>query len=170
LIVIIAGKIIKKLLRSVSKTPFIWSGLRVYLLRKAGLIIGNDVVINDGFTLACTIGFEPNLTIGDRVAFGPDVIVVVTSHPNNSLLRALKTQYPSIEIKGKTTICHDAWVGAGAIIMPNVTVGECSIVGAGAVVTRDVLPYTVVAGTPARVIKTFSDEDKDVIDKVKHEC
>nr|WP_214041532.1 hypothetical protein [Methanoculleus sp.] len=54
---------------------------------------------------------------------------------------------------GTVCIHHDAWVGAGVIILPGVTVGEHSIVGAGAVVTKDIPPYTVVAGVPAKVIK-----------------
>jgi len=53
-------------------------------------------------------------------------------------------------------IKRGAWIGAGAIILPNVTIGERAVVGAGAVVTRDVPPYTVVAGVPAREIKKLS--------------
>ena len=49
-------------------------------------------------------------------------------------------------------IKHCAWIGAGAIILPEVTIGEYSIVGAGSVVTKDVEPYTIVAGNPCRVI------------------
>ena len=50
-------------------------------------------------------------------------------------------------------IKRGAWIGAGAIILPNVTIGERAVVGAGAVVTKDVPPYTVVAGVPAKEIK-----------------
>ena len=50
-------------------------------------------------------------------------------------------------------ICNNCWIGAGAIILNGVTIGDGAIVGAGAVVTKDVEPYTVVAGNPARKIK-----------------
>ena len=50
-------------------------------------------------------------------------------------------------------IKDDVWIGAGVIILSGVTIGECSVIGAGAVVTKDVEPYTVVAGVPARKIK-----------------
>lgn len=50
-------------------------------------------------------------------------------------------------------IQNDAWIGAGTIILPGVTVGECSVVGAGSVVTKDVPPYTVVAGNPAKFLR-----------------
>lgn len=148
-------KIIKKIYRSISKSSFIPNIVRIYFLRKAGVNIGDGVIVNEGFTLACDIGYESNLTIEDRVAFGPNVTVVVTSHPNNSRLRVLKDIYPSFEIFGTVCIHHDAWVGAGAIILPRVTVGEYSIVGAGAVVTEDVPPFSIVAGVPAKVIRTI---------------
>ncbi len=51
-----------------------------------------------------------------------------------------------------------AWIGAGAILLPGVTIGEYSLVAAGAVVTKDVLPYTMVAGVPAKVIKELKEE------------
>lgn len=148
-------KVIKKICRSVSKSSFIPNPARIYFLRKAGVNIGEKVIINEGFTLACDIGYESNLTIEDRTAFGPNVTVVVTSHPNNSRLRVLKDIYPSFEIFGTVCIHHDAWVGAGAIILPGVTVGEHSIVGAGAVVTEDVPPFSIVAGVPAKVIRAI---------------
>jgi len=138
-------KIAKKICRSISKSSFIPNTLRIYFLRKAGVNIGDEVIVNEGFTLACDIGYESNLTIEDRTAFGPNVTVVVTSHPNNSRSREHKDVYPFMEVFGNIAIHHDAWVGAGAIILPGVTVGEHSIVGAGAVVTEDVPPFS--AGT-----------------------
>jgi acetyltransferase-like isoleucine patch superfamily enzyme len=146
----------KKIFRSISKSPLVPNALRVFLLRGAGVNIANMVIINEGFTLACDIGFESNLTIEDRVTFGPNVTVVVTSHPNNSQLREYMYVYPFMEVFGKTFIRHDAWIGTGVIILPNVTVGENSIIGAGAVVTKDVPPHTVVAGIPAKVIRILS--------------
>ena len=130
--------------------------MRIFFLRRAGIRIGDGVILNEGFTLGCDIGYESNLIIEDRVAFGPNVTVVVTAHPNNSRLRDLKDQYPFMEIFGHTMIHHDVWIGAGATILPNVTVGDNSVVGAGAVVTKDVPPYSVVAGVPAKVIRQLS--------------
>jgi maltose O-acetyltransferase len=133
--------------------------VRIYLLRKVGIKIGDKVIINDGFTLACDIGYESHLTIEDRVAFGPNVTVVVTSHPNHSRLRNLKNKYPNFEIFGKVSIMHDSWIGAGVIVLPGVTVREYSIVGAGAVVTEDVPPFSVVAGVPAKMIRKIEHSE-----------
>lgn len=146
-------KIFNKLLRSLSKSAFISSNLRIALLKKVGVKIGQSVVINEGFTLVCDIGYESDLIIEDRVAFGPNVIIILTSHPNNSFLREFKRKYPFMEVFGKIYIMHDSWIGAGAIIMPNVTLHQYSIVGAGAVVTKDVPPFCVVGGVPARLIR-----------------
>lgn len=152
-------KILKKVYRSFSKSSIIPGTLRIHYLRKSGINIGEKVTINEGFTLACDIGYESNLTIEDRVAFGPNVTIVVTSHPNHSRLRDLKDQYPSFEVFGKVRIMHDAWIGAGAIVLPNVVVGEYSVIGAGAVVTKNVPRYSVVAGVPAKIIRDLSFEE-----------
>lgn len=59
---------------------------------------------------------------------------------------------------GGVKIKDDVWVGAGVIILSGVTIGECSVIGAGAVVTKDVEPYTIVAGVPARKIRDINIE------------
>lgn len=93
----------------------------------------------------------PHLIIGDRAAIAQRVTIITASDPNYSHL----SQYVE-QIRGKVTIQEDAWIGAGAIILPNLTIGAGSIVAAGAVVTRDVPSFCVVAGVPAKVIKTLT--------------
>ena len=148
-------KIYRKLCRAMSKSPFIPNNLRIVLLKQTGINIGKDVIINEGFTLACDIGYESNLSIEDRVAFGPNVTLVLTSHPNKSKLRDLKDTFPSIEIFGKISIGNDSWIGAGAIVLPNIIIREFTIIGAGAVVTQNFPPGCVIAGVPAKIIKNI---------------
>ena len=150
-------KILRKICRSLAKIVFP-NSFRIFLLKVAGIRIGEQVFVNEGFTLACSIGQEGNLLIEDRVAIAPNTIIVLTSDPNFSNLRKLKDIYSFVDVKGEVHIKHDAWIGAGCIILPNVTIGEFSIVGAGSVVTKSVPPFSVVAGNPARVIKKI-DED-----------
>ncbi|MFX1521831.1 MAG: acyltransferase [Promethearchaeota archaeon] len=151
-------KLIRKVFHSLSKLPIFSSKFRVYFLRCCGVKIGRDTTINHLFTVSCDLGYEENLVIEDRVAFGPNVTLILNSYPNNSKLRDFKDKYPFLERNGNILIKHDAWIGAGSIILPNITVGEYSVVGAGSVVTKDVCPYTVVVGVPAKRINTINLE------------
>ena len=151
-------KIFRRLCRSLAKSVFP-NALRIILLRLAGVKIGKKVTIGEGFTLACDVGYEGNLIIEDRVAIGPNVTVVITSHPNNSKLMRI-TKFVKY---GKVRIKHDSWIGANVVILPDVTIGEYSIVGAGSVVTKDIAPYSIAVGNPARVIRTLSCEEMEIL-------
>lgn len=102
--------------------------------------IGERVLINYGFHTTSSAG----ITIEDDVMIGPDVNVLTINHD----FADLWTLIPK-----PVRICRGAWIGARAIICPGVTIGEGSIVAAGAVVTKDVAPHTVVGGNPAKFIK-----------------
>ena len=148
-----------KLKNKVFRLLFPISGkqFRVSLLRGMGVKVGKDVVITAHTKISCKFGYENLLTIEDRAAVGCDHIIL-TSDPSNSNLLHLKDKYPFIEVYGKTTIKHDSWLGAGSILLPGVTIGEYSVIAAGSVVTKDVDPYTVVAGIPAKPIKKIIPE------------
>jgi acetyltransferase-like isoleucine patch superfamily enzyme len=113
--------------------------------------LGKNVFINH----ACSFLDIGGITIEDDVQIGPRVNLSSENHPLDPGDR--KTVIPrSIIIK------RYAWIGAGATILPGVTVGENAIVAAGAVVSRDVPANTVVAGIPAKVVKTLeSKQQKD---------
>lgn len=91
-----------------------------------------------------------SITIGDDVQIGPNVQLLTPTHPLDPDLRRAKW-----EAAKPITIGANAWLGGGAIVLAGVTVGENAVVGAGAVVTEDVPASTVVAGVPARVIRTI---------------
>jgi maltose O-acetyltransferase len=89
------------------------------------------------------------ITIGDRAQLGPQVQLLAVSHPLDRALRATGLEYGEpIEIG------DDVWLGGGAIVLPGVTIGDGAVVGAGSVVTRDVAAESVVAGNPARPLRT----------------
>jgi len=88
------------------------------------------------------------ITIEDDVLIGPKASLITESHPLNPTERKTLTVKPVV-------IKRNAWIGAGATILPGVTVGENAVVAAGAVVHKDVPANTVVAGIPATVIKTI---------------
>src|SRR6185312_408430 len=114
--------------------------VRVWALRRAGYQVGKQVYIGEGFFVLDELDTAKcQLTIGDRVAIAPRVLVVLASYPNNSRLRG--------EIEdtlGSITIGADAWIGACAVLLPNVTIGEGAIVATSAVVRANVLPRTLV--------------------------
>lgn len=127
--------------------------LRISLLRACGFRIGRDVYVGEELLVIEELsdGSE-KLVIGDRVAIAPRVTLVTASDANFSEL--MERIAP---IRGRIVINDDAWIGTGAIILPNVTIGRAAIVGAGAVVTRDVPDGAVVAGVPARLVRRSID-------------
>ncbi|WP_417346056.1 acyltransferase [Ferrimonas sp.] len=109
------------------------------------ITLGNEVSINHGCSLD---GGRAGLTIGDQSRLANNVSIYAFNH-GMELDRPLYQQ--GVSSKG-VTIGKDVWVGARASIVDGVTIGDHAVVGMGAVVTRDVPPYTKVAGNPARII------------------
>jgi acetyltransferase-like isoleucine patch superfamily enzyme len=107
--------------------------------------IGKNVFINH----ACTFLDLGGISVEDDVQIGPKVNLITENHPVEPSERKL-LNLKSILLK------RNVWVGAGATILPGVTVGENSIVAAGAVVNKDVAPNTIVGGIPAKVIKVIN--------------
>jgi len=145
----------KKIFKMVAKNAPFYK-LRIKLLRMCGYSIGKNVYIAEGLIISEKLDYcEDNLIIGNRVAIGPRVTLVTVPDPNFSKRLRIKTEC------GKIIIKDDAWIGAGAVILPNITIGEGAVVGANAVVTKDVEPYTIVAGVPARVIRKLKVENEN---------
>lgn len=90
--------------------------------------------------------------LGERVAIAPGVIFIGTSSPCNDTLFRIDGFVDRFVRSAPIKVKDDAWIGAGVIILPGVTIGRAALVGAGAVVTRDVPDYAVVAGVPSRII------------------
>lgn len=131
------------------------NAMRARSLRAMGHQVGRDTQVGFGLlTVDRADGEAARLVIGDRAALAPRVTVVLSSHPNHSQLQGRID-----ERRGTVHIGEDAWIGAGAVILPGITVGDAAIVGAGAVVTKDVAPMTIVGGVPAKVIRTIAETD-----------
>ena len=108
---------------------------------------GKGVFINFG----CTFLDRGGITLEDDVFIGPTVQLVTENHPEQPSVRRNVYTKPIVIRRG-------AWIGAGAIILPGVTIGEHSIVAAGAVVTKSVPDNVIVAGNPARVMRNIKME------------
>jgi len=108
----------------------------------ANISIGKNVFINH----ACTFMDRGGITLEDNVLIGPKVNLITTNHPLDPAERRATISHPIIIKRG-------AWLGAGATVLPEVTIGENSVVAAGAVVSKDVPDNAVAGGIPARIIK-----------------
>ena len=117
--------------------------------------VGNNVIIN----MNCTFVDNNRIDIGNRVLIASDVKIYTATHSTNPAIRNHSANpNPSFwcnTYSKPVRIEDEAWIGGGAILLPGVTIGRGSVVGAGAIVTRDIPPYTVAVGNPARVIRNI---------------
>ncbi|KAM5361419.1 hypothetical protein ACJZ2D_013109 [Fusarium nematophilum] len=116
--------------------------------------VGSNVFINSN----CTIIDTRTVTIGSRTLFGPNVSLYSGAHPLDPELRD-GTNGP--ESGAPITIGEDCWLGGNVVVLPGVTIGKGSTVGAGSVVTKDVPPYHVVAGNPARILRKLEPKSRE---------
>lgn len=122
------------------RTPF-------YVDYGSNIFLGKDVFFNYG----CVVLDICPVTIGDMTQIGPMVQIISADHPREPEQRDL-----GLEIGKPVTIGRNVWIGGNAMILPGVTIGDDAIIGAGAIVTRDVAPGTTVVGSPARPIVSAS--------------
>lgn len=135
-------------------SSFPLNSVRVRGLRMCGYKIGTKVYIGSRFMLAAMNSETgDSLEIEDRVAIGPGVILVLSSDANYS---KLVEKIPLV--RGHIHLKKDCWLGAGVIILPNVTIGECAVIAAGSVVTKNVPDHAIVGGVPAREISSRFSE------------
>lgn len=132
-----------------------------YMLRKCGSGVRIAPGARFGSGIVVSLGNNSNLsrncwllgdvTIGDNVMMGPEVIILTSNHVFCSTEKPMIVQGQE-EMK-PVVIGNDVWIGTRTIILPGVTVGSHSIIGAGSVVTEDVPEWAIAAGNPARVIQ-----------------
>ncbi len=115
-------------------------------LEQSGIWIGRNCIVGE----YSVFRGQGGIVIGDNVIIGPHVQIMAVDHVFDDPTRPILEQ--GLRAFG-VTVEDDAWIGAGAIVLDGVRIGRGAVVGAGAVVTRDVAPHTVVAGVPARLIR-----------------
>ena len=132
------------------------SNIRCRLERLRGVKIGKSVFLAGGNILDRA---RPDLiTLEDYTSLSGGVQILTHSNPTAPLKEILGD---SVSKVAPVTIKRGAWIAINAIILPGVTIGENSIVTAGSVVSRDIPPFTMVGGSPARVIKKIDIKNKD---------
>ncbi|HHV30237.1 acyltransferase [Acetivibrio mesophilus] len=138
----IRGFLCKRIFKSTGSNVNIEHG--VYFASGRDIEIGN----NSGLGLNCRVNGP--LKIGDDVMIGPDVMIFTQNHKHDRLDIPMRLQ---TDPKKPVIIEDDVWIAARVIVLPGVTIHKGAIVGAGAVVTKDVPEYAIVGGNPAKVIK-----------------
>ena len=135
-------ELIKEIVKSIGDNPFIEQPFMCDY--------GYNIEIGDNFySNHNLIILDPaKVIIGNNVFIGPNVGIYTAYHPKDKIIRN-----EGYEQAKKIIIKDNVWIGGSAIVLPDVTIGENSIIGAGSVVTKDVPPNTVVAGNPAKVIQ-----------------
>lgn len=109
------------------------------------VFIENDVVVGNGVTVKCGVQLWDGLRVGDGVFIGPNATFTNDRYPRSRQPFSLL----------QTRIESGATIGANATILPGLVIGQGAMVAAGAVVTKDVPPYALVAGNPARFVRTI---------------
>ncbi len=144
-------ELMKKMFAEVGKNCYIeppfhanWGGAHVHL--------GDFVYTNFNFTAVD----DSHIYIGSYTMIGPNVTVATAGHPILPELREKAYQYNMPVHIGK-----NCWIGAGALIMPGVTIGDNSVIGAGSVVTKDIPSNVVAYGNPCRVAREINDHDRE---------
>ena len=99
---------------------------------------------------------DTHIFVGDYTMFGPNVTIATAGHPILPRLRQDAYQYNMPVHIGK-----NCWIGAGAIVLPGVTIGDNTVIGAGSVVTKDIPSNVVALGNPCRVVREINEHDKE---------
>lgn len=120
-----------------------WGGHHVHF--------GDHVYANFHLTLVD----DTHIYVGSNTLFAPNVTVATAGHPIDPALRAKAYQY-NLPVH----IGENCWIGAGALIMPGVTIGDNTVIGAGSVVTKDIPANVVAVGNPCRVLRAIGEHDR----------
>lgn len=121
---------------------------RKIFFRMSNVQIGEKTVINKH--LVISDDYLPLLKIGDRVAISPNVTIICSSGPNNSNLKDIKEVKTRLIVQKAVEIQNDVWIGTNVTIMPGVTIGQGAIIGACSLITKNVEPFSIVSGIPAK--------------------
>lgn len=168
-----------------NKTPLWNIPMRNFLIRKLfGSIDGTSYCIQHPFHVSygknlfvgknffanynCVIMDHAEVHIGDNVLLGPNVSILTVAHPLDAAERRIHKEANSFEphkrgdyeLIAPVTIGSDVWIAAGSIICHGVAIGDNSVIGAGSIVTRDIPANVFACGSPCRVVRPITEDDR----------
>jgi len=133
---------------SLGKNVNIMHNCNLYAHNNGRIVVGSRVSLNSNVQLGAADFGE--IIIGDDVAIGPNVVIRASNHEYHDKNMPINKQG---HIGGRITIEDDVWIGSNSVVLPNVVIHKGAVIGAGAVVNRDVPSFALAVGVPARVIK-----------------
>lgn len=138
--------------------------VRVFYWEKLGIHFAEGSFPNLGLKLVPNSN-EVCVYIGKNVSLAPNIIFICHSSANNGVEINTYPYVQSITKEANITVEDDVWIGANVTILPGVTVGKCSVIGAGSVVLNNIEPYGVYVGVPAKKINDIRFSNKKDITK-----
>ncbi len=144
----------KKFLASYYPDAFV----RKIYLEDMGVQFQEKSFVNIGFVKIPNTRSENKVIIGKNVSIAPNVVCICESNANNGReINMFSYVRDKISCTGNIYIEDEVWIGANVTILPGITIGKCAVIGAGSVVTKNVEPYGVYAGVPARKIRDIRE-------------
>ena len=133
-------------------------GQRFFIETPVHMSYGNHVHLGENFyaNFNLVLVDDGEIYIGDKVMIGPNVTLCTTGHPVYPLYREMAAHY-SLPIH----IGNNVWIGAHSVVLPGVTIGDNTVIGAGSIVTRDIPANVVAVGNPCRVLREITERDKE---------
>lgn len=145
------GELLKEMFAEIGEGCYIeppfhanWAGKHVHF--------GKNVYANFNLTMVD----DTHIYVGDYTMFGPNVVIATAGHPILPELREKAYQYNM-----PVHIGRNCWLGAGVIVVPGVTIGDNTVIGAGSIVTKDIPSNVVAVGNPCRVLREISEHDRE---------
>lgn len=127
--------------------------VRKAYLKRLGVSMGEQTYANMGFTVTPNDGKRICVHIGNNVSIAPNVTCICSAYANNGdEINRYRYVKEHLSVEGEIYIEDEAWLGANSVVLPNVRIGRCAVVGAGCVMTKDADPYGIYAGVPGRKI------------------
>lgn len=145
------GKISGQIRWLACKNIFKITGKNINVERGAHFGSGSQIEIGDNSGIGENCQVPDNIKIGKDVMMGPEVIIIKQNHNYEDLSIPMRLQ--GAKDSAPVIIGNDAWIGTRAVILPGINIGNGAIVGAGAVVTKNIPPYAICGGNPARILK-----------------
>jgi galactoside O-acetyltransferase len=150
-------KMLKEMLAEIGENCYIeppfhsnWGGKNVHL--------GKNVYFNFNATMVD----DTHIYIGDCTMLGPNVVIATAGHP---ILPELREK--ALQFNMPVHIGRNCWLGAGVIVLPGVTIGDNTVIGAGSVVTKDIPANVIAVGNPCKVLREINEHDKEFYYKDK---